>query len=219
MNRLVLASGNPGKLREFSALLAPLGLEVCSQAELGVAPCAEPYASFVVNALEKARHASRQTGWPALADDSGICVDVLAGAPGVYSARYSERAGGPAGDDANNQLLVRQLAAHKNRGASYYCVLVLVRAADDPQPLIADGSWSGEVILEPRGNGGFGYDPYFLLPELGKTAAELPADLKNAISHRAQALRVLVAKLKAAKLALALASASACPSVRPSDLR
>lgn len=200
MDRLVLASGNSGKLREFRALLAPLGLDVCSQAELGIEPCAEPHVTFVENALEKARHASRKSGLPALADDSGICVNALAGAPGVYSARYSERAGGAAGDDANNRLLVAQLASEADRSAIYYCVQVLVRSADDPQPLIADGIWAGEVILEPRGQGGFGYDPHFLLPALALTAAELPADHKNAISHRAQALRALVGKLQAVRV-------------------
>lgn len=207
MSRLVLASGNAGKLREFGALLAPLGLEVCSQAELGIEPCPEPHATFVENALEKARHASRRSGLPALADDSGICVNALAGAPGVYSARYSERAGGPAGDEANNRLLVSRLASQPDRSASYYCVLVLVRSADDPQPLIADGLWAGEVILEPRGSGGFGYDAYFYLPDLGLTAAELPAARKNAISHRGQALRALVGKLRSAPLEAAASRA------------
>ena len=190
---LVLASNNKGKLVEFSRLLAPLGFDVKPQGELDIPEADEPYASFVENALAKARHASRLSGRPALADDSGICVPALGGAPGVYSARY---AGEPKSDAANNDKLVSDLAAHSDKSAYYYCVLVFVRHADDPQPVIADGRWNGEVIAEPRGQGGFGYDPHFLLPALGKTAAELAADEKNLLSHRGQALRALIEKLK-----------------------
>ncbi|CAG9165239.1 dITP/XTP pyrophosphatase [Cupriavidus laharis] len=197
MQRLVLASNNPGKLREFGALLAPLGFDVVPQGELGVPEAEEPYATFVENALAKARHASLLAGMPALADDSGICVQALDGAPGVYSARYAQMAGQAKSDNANNAHLISQLAGKLNRRAHYYCVLVFVRHAADPCPIIAEGVWHGEVVDAPRGAGGFGYDPHFLLPQLGKTAAELPAEEKNAISHRALALRALTARLQA----------------------
>ncbi|PVY75546.1 XTP/dITP diphosphohydrolase [Cupriavidus alkaliphilus] len=197
MQRLVLASNNPGKLREFGALLAPLGFDVVTQGELGIPEAEEPFATFVENALTKARHASRLAGLPALADDSGICVQALGGAPGVYSARYAQMAGQAKSDTANNAYLVSQLAGKLNRHAYYYCVLVFVRHADDPCPIIAEGVWHGEVVDAPRGAGGFGYDPHFLLPALGKTAAELPPEEKNRVSHRAQALRALVARLQA----------------------
>ncbi|WER44962.1 RdgB/HAM1 family non-canonical purine NTP pyrophosphatase [Cupriavidus sp. WKF15] len=196
MQRLVLASNNPGKLREFGALLAPLGFDVVSQGELGVPEAEEPFGTFVENALAKARHASRLAGMPALADDSGICVQALDGAPGVYSARYAQMAGRANSDAANNAHLISQLAGKLNRRAHYYCVLVFVRHAADPCPIIAEGVWHGEVVDAPRGAGGFGYDAHFLLPELGKTAAELPAEEKNAVSHRALALRSLAARLQ-----------------------
>ncbi|CAG2143639.1 RdgB/HAM1 family non-canonical purine NTP pyrophosphatase [Cupriavidus numazuensis] len=196
MQRLVLASNNPGKLREFGALLAPLGFDVVPQGELGVPEAEEPFATFVENALAKARHASLLAGMPALADDSGICVQALDGAPGVYSARYAQMAGKPKSDQANNLHLISQLAGKLNRHAHYYCVLVFVRHAADPCPIIAEGVWHGEVVDAPRGAGGFGYDPHFMLPDLGKTAAELPAEEKNAVSHRALALRSLVARLQ-----------------------
>ena len=193
--RVVLASGNPGKLREFSALFAPLGIELVPQGELGVSDAEEPHATFVENALAKARHASAHTGLPALADDSGLCVAALGGAPGVYSARYAQRHGGEKSDAANNALLVRQLAGQPDRRAWYVALLVLVRAADDPQPLIGEGIWHGEIVDAPRGPHGFGYDPHFLLPDLGATAAELPPAEKNRVSHRARALRQLLEKL------------------------
>jgi XTP/dITP diphosphohydrolase len=198
-DRVVLASGNAGKLREFSALFAPLGIQLIPQSELGVPDADEPHVTFVENALEKARHASRLTGLPALADDSGLCVDALAGAPGVYSARYASRAGGEKSDAANNALLVRNLAAQANRAASYVALLVLVHGADDPCPLIGEGTWHGEIVDVPRGDNGFGYDPYFYLPDLGKTAAELAPEQKNSVSHRAQALRQLLEKLQGHK--------------------
>jgi XTP/dITP diphosphohydrolase len=193
VKRLVLASNNPGKIREFRALFAPLGLEVVPQGELGIAETEEPHATFVENALAKARHASRHTGLPALADDSGICVAALGGEPGVHSARF---AGDPRSDQRNNEKLVSSLKDQADRRAHYYCVVVLVRHADDPEPLIAEGRWHGEVIDVPRGAGGFGYDPHFLLPDLGRTAAELSPDEKHAASHRGKALRRLIALLR-----------------------
>ncbi|MCW5298582.1 RdgB/HAM1 family non-canonical purine NTP pyrophosphatase [Herbaspirillum lusitanum] len=191
--KIVLASNNPGKLREFGALLGEIGLDVRPQGEFDVPEAEEPFATFVENALAKARHASRLTGLPALADDSGVCVNALGGAPGVWSARY---AGEPKSDAANNAKLIADLAGHDDKSAYYYCVLVYVRHADDPQPVIADGSWHGEIVEEARGAGGFGYDPYFWLPALNRTAAELSAAEKNAHSHRGQALRALVEKLR-----------------------
>ncbi|KZE32898.1 RdgB/HAM1 family non-canonical purine NTP pyrophosphatase [Crenobacter luteus] len=193
-DRIVLASNNAGKLKEFSALFAPLGIAVIPQGELGVPECPEPHHTFLENALEKARHASRVTGLPALADDSGICVDALGGAPGVYSARF---AGEPKSDARNNALLVEKLQGEANRRAWYTCVLVLVRHPDDPHPIVADGVWVGQVQDSPAGEGGFGYDPYFFLPEHGRTAAELDPAEKNRISHRGQALAALIARLKA----------------------
>jgi XTP/dITP diphosphohydrolase len=190
---LVLASNNPGKLREFDALLAPLGISVHAQAAFNVSEADEPHCTFLENALEKARHAARATGLPALADDSGICVNALGGAPGVHSARF---AGVPKSDLRNNAMLVEALSAHNDHSAYYYCVLVLVRHAEDPQPLLAEGFWHGEVIATPGGDGGFGYDAHFWLPALGKTVAQLSAAEKNVLSHRAQALRVLIERLR-----------------------
>lgn len=194
MKKIVLASNNSGKLREFQALLAPLGWTVVPQVELGVSEADEPHCTFIENALAKARHASKQTGLPALADDSGICVRALGGAPGVHSARF---AGEPKSDEANNRLLIERLAGVADRRAHYVCVLVMVRAADDPQPLVAEGEWHGEIIDTARGEGGFGYDPYFLIPQMEQTAAELSAALKNTLSHRGAACRHLIERLKA----------------------
>lgn len=194
--RLVLASGNAGKLREFGALLAPLGLTLVSQAELGVSEADEPHCTFLENALAKARHASAATGLPALADDSGICVAALKGEPGVHSARY---AGEPRSDERNNQRLLADLAGVTDmaaRHAWYYCVLVLVRHAADPQPLVAEGSWHGQVLFAPRGSGGFGYDPLFYLPAGGCSAAELDPAEKNRVSHRGLAMQRLLARLR-----------------------
>lgn len=193
MKKLVLASNNPGKLKEFGELLTPLGMEVIPQSRLNVPEADEPHLSFVENALAKARHAARHTKLPALADDSGICVAALGGEPGVHSARF---AGEPKSDQRNNLRLLELLCGSPDRRAHYYCVVVLVRHTDDPEPLIADGRWHGEVIDAARGHGGFGYDPHFLVPTLGKTAAELPPQEKNAISHRGQALRRLLALLR-----------------------
>ncbi len=176
------------KLRDFQAMFDVFDLSIGSQSTFGVSACDEPFNTFVENCLQKARHASRETGLPAMADDSGLCVDALGGAPGVFSARF---AGEPSDDEKNNALLVQKLQGEVNRRAHYTCVLVAVRSADDPEPLIAEGTWQGEIRDEPAGNGGFGYDPYFYLPAFGKTAAELTADEKNAVSHRGAALRVM----------------------------
>jgi XTP/dITP diphosphohydrolase len=191
--RLILASNNKGKLKEFNELLSTVGFSVHAQGEYDVPEADEPFHTFVENALQKARHASRLTGLPALADDSGVCVNALGGAPGVLSARF---AGEPKSDARNNEKMIAELAKHEDKSAYYYCVLVFVRHADDPQPVIADGRWNGVMIDTPRGDGGFGYDPYFFIPSLGKCAAELAPEEKNALSHRGQALRVLVEKLK-----------------------
>ena len=190
---LILASNNAGKLKEFSALLAPINFDLHAQSEFNVPEADEPHVTFVENAITKARHAARLTGKPALADDSGVCVNALGGAPGVYSARY---AGEPKSDQHNSEKLIADLAVHEDKSAYYYCVLVFVRHADDPQPVIADGRWDGEIIATPRGQGGFGYDPYFFIPELQKTAAELTSEEKNRLSHRGQALRALIEKLQ-----------------------
>jgi XTP/dITP diphosphohydrolase len=193
MRRLVLASDNAGKLREFGALLAPLGTEVIAQGALGIRSAEEPHATFVENALAKARHAAAASGLPALADDSGLCCLALGGEPGVRSARF---AGETATDADNNDELLRRLAGAADRRAHYTCVLVAVRSAHDPEPLIADARWYGEVINAPRGANGFGYDPLFWLPDLGKTAAELAPEHKNRVSHRALALGELARELK-----------------------
>ena len=193
MKRIVLASNNAGKVREIHDLLAPLDLDVIPQGALRIPEADEPHHTFVENALAKARHAAQASGLPALADDSGICAVALDGEPGVHSAYY---AGHPRSDDANNRKLVAALTGTGERRAHYYCVMVLVRRPDDPEPLIAEGRWHGEVIDTPRGSGGFGYDPYFLLPALGRTAAELAPAEKNAISHRGKALRRLLALLR-----------------------
>jgi XTP/dITP diphosphohydrolase len=193
MQRLVIASNNSGKLREIRHLLEPLGIEVLPQSAFDFPEAEEPYCTFVENALAKARHASKNTGLPALADDSGICVNILGGKPGILSARY---AGEPKSDERNNQKLVEALRNQSDRRAYYYCVMVLLRHPEDPQPIIADGSWHGEILLNPRGGGGFGYDPYFFLADLGKTAAELPMEQKNRISHRGKALAQLVERIR-----------------------
>ncbi|WP_153111214.1 RdgB/HAM1 family non-canonical purine NTP pyrophosphatase [Propionivibrio limicola] len=191
--KLVVASNNPGKLREFSEMLGPLGWEPVPQKELGVSECEEPHCTFVENALAKARHAAAVTGLPALADDSGLCVHALGGAPGVYSARY---AGEPKSDERNNEKLMSDLEGQSDRRAHYVCALVFVRHANDPQPIIAEGEWHGEIVDAPRGQGGFGYDPYFLVPDLDVTAAELDAAEKNRRSHRGKALAILIERLK-----------------------
>ncbi|MCQ4164730.1 RdgB/HAM1 family non-canonical purine NTP pyrophosphatase [Tahibacter harae] len=199
MSRVVLASGNRGKLAELRELLGGLGLELVAQGELGVDDAEETGLSFVENALLKARHAARVTGLPAIADDSGICVDALGGAPGLYSARYAGRHGD---DAANNALLLQKLQglAPQQRGAHFHSTLVLLRHAGDPAPLIADGRWPGRILEAPRGSGGFGYDPLFLPHDFDCAAAELPAAVKNRASHRGLAMAQLLALLRAAPL-------------------
>lgn len=194
MQKIVLATGNAGKLKELRALLADQPFEIVSQKDLGVSDADETGLSFVENAILKARHASRMTGLPALADDSGLCVDVLGGAPGIYSARYA----GPGASDAdNNRKLLATLLPWRAQApltARFVCVLVLVRHADDPLPLICQGEWAGEILTEPRGEQGFGYDPLFFVPSDNMSSAELPRERKNALSHRGQALQQLKAK-------------------------
>ena len=193
MQKLVLASNNAGKVREFQALLGPLEFEVIPQGNLGIASAEEPHHTFVENALAKARHASAASGMPALADDSGICAHALNGAPGVYSARY---AGEACDDAANNRKLIKALSGKSDRGAHYVCALVLVQNTNDPEPLIVQTRWYGQILDQAIGENGFGYDPYFFLPELGQTAAQLDPAQKNLISHRGQALRELITQLK-----------------------
>ncbi len=201
MKKIVIASNNVGKLNEIGAILTPLDIEIIAQSMLGVPEADEPHFTFIENALAKARHASKHSGLPALADDSGICVDALSGVPGVHSARF---AGGPpaggrdAQDERNNRKLLELLANESNRKAHYYCVIVLTRHADDPQPMICEAEWHGEIVRAPRGSGGFGYDPLFLIPDLRSTAAELAPENKNRISHRGQALAQLAVRLRPA---------------------
>jgi XTP/dITP diphosphohydrolase len=192
MKKLVLGSNNAKKMKELNALLAPLGFEVIPQGQLGIPEAEEPHCTFVENALAKARHASQLSGLPALADDSGLCVEALGGAPGVYSARY---AGEPKSDARNNAKLLADLAGQSDRRAHFACVLVLVRAADDPQPIIAEGEWHGEILTAQRGADGFGYDPLFYVPTHCQTAAELDGAIKNRLSHRGQAMQKLIARL------------------------
>ena len=197
MKKLVIASGNAGKLREIQAILSPLGCEVLNQVELGIVDAEEPHLTFIENALAKARHVAQFAGLPALADDSGVCAVALGGEPGVHSARYAGNSSGREERDArNNDKLVAALAGSYDRRAYYYCAMVLVRHAADPQPLIGEGYWWGEIKDEARGRNGFGYDPHFFLPALGKTAAELDSEHKNRLSHRGRALRQLVEKLR-----------------------
>ncbi len=192
--RWVIATGNPGKLIELRALLEPLGLSLVAQSDLGIVSPPETGATFLENALIKARHAAQQTGLPAIADDSGLVVDALGGAPGIYSARYA----GPSSQDSDNvrKLLddMRDVRAGE-RGAHFHCVIVALRSAQDPAPAIAQGRWAGRIALEPTGVAGFGYDPVFIDPKLGKTAAELSREEKNRVSHRGRALATLAAEL------------------------
>lgn len=192
MKKLVLASNNAKKMKELNALLAPLGFTVIPQGELGIPEAEEPHVTFVENALAKARHAAAHSGLPALADDSGLCVRALGGAPGVISARY---AGEPKSDARNNEKLLADLADQTDRRAHFVSCLVLCRSADDPQPIIAEGEWHGEIVDQYRGDGGFGYDPLFFVPEFGQTAAELDADTKNRVSHRGRAMQKLIERL------------------------
>ena len=199
MKRLVVASGNPGKLAEIGALLAPLSIEAVPQSGLGIAEAEEPHGTFLENALAKARHASRASGLPALADDSGLCVDALGGEPGVHSAYYAGREGTREERDARNNAKLLH-ALNGGRAAHYVCVLVLLRHASDPRPVVAEGLWHGEIARAPRGANGFGYDPLFSVPALGRTAAELAPAEKNRVSHRGQALAKLLAFFKHANL-------------------
>jgi XTP/dITP diphosphohydrolase len=194
MKKLVLASNNAKKMKELNALLAPLGFEIIPQGQLGIPEAEEPHCTFVENALAKARHAAEHSGLPALADDSGLCVAALGGAPGVYSARY---AGEPKSDARNNEKLLADLAGQSDRRAHFACVLVLVRSAKDPQPIIAEGEWHGEILPAARGDAGFGYDPLFYIREIDQTAAEMDAAEKNRRSHRGQALSHLLERLQA----------------------
>ena len=193
MQKIVLASNNAKKLKELSALLTPLGIQLIPQGELGVPEAEEPHHTFLENALAKARHAAQLTGLPALADDSGLCVKALGGAPGVQSARY---AGEPKSDARNNEKLLAALTGVADRRAHFVSLLVLVRHGDDPQPLVAEGEWHGEIIDQYRGEGGFGYDPLFYVPAEKATAAELSAEVKNCLSHRGQAMARLLERLK-----------------------
>ena len=198
MKRIVIASNNPGKLRELAALLRPLGIEAIPQSQFNVSEAEEPHATFLENALAKARHASLATGLPALADDSGLCVPALGGAPGVESAHYAGREASREERDArNNAKLLESMRYIDERAACYYCVLVLVRSPTDATPLVADGSWWGEIMSYSRGEGGFGYDPYFRTDQRGLSAAEMPEAEKNRLSHRGKALAALAAKLAA----------------------
>lgn len=198
-NKLVIASGNKNKIREIAHVLSPLNIEIVSQSEFNVPECPEPYETFVENALAKARHASQHTGLPALADDSGLCVNALQGAPGVISARYAGPQ--PSGslltqDERNNDKLLTVMSRESDRRAYFYSVLVLVRSPNDPQPIIADGVWLGEILREFRGSEGFGYDPLFMDLETRKTVAELPLEMKSKMSHRGQALVKLLQALE-----------------------
>jgi XTP/dITP diphosphohydrolase len=196
LTSIVLASGNAGKIKEFAALFQPLGISLIPQASLSISDAPEPHPTFIENALTKARHASALSGLPSIADDSGLCVRALGGAPGILSARYAQTAEGTRSDLANNQKLVRELANITDRKAWYVAVLVFLTHAEDPQPLIAEASWYGEIILAPRGSHGFGYDPYFFIPEHGCTVAQLEPALKNRISHRGQAMQLLFSKMR-----------------------
>jgi XTP/dITP diphosphohydrolase len=188
--KIVMATGNPGKIREIARLLEGLGVEIVAQSDLGVADADETGTTFAENSLIKAQHAAEATGLPAIADDSGLSVDALGGAPGVYSARYA----GDAGDEANNDKLLAALEGIEDRGAAFHCVATFV--APGEEPLIASGEWRGEILQARRGDGGFGYDPLFFVPECGCSSAELPAGEKNRRSHRGQALRKLVELLQ-----------------------
>lgn len=194
--RLVLASNNAKKLVELQALFAPLGLELVTQGNLGIPEAEEPHVTFVENALAKARHAAAQAQAAAIADDSGLCVDALQGAPGVLSARYATLFDQPKSDDDNNRVLLEQMRLHADRRARFVSALVAVRSADDPEPLIAFGRWDGTLLSAPQGQGGFGYDPLLFIPALGVSVAELSAAQKNEHSHRAIASRQMLALMR-----------------------
>lgn len=196
MKTIVLASNNAKKLAELQALFAPLGVELVTQGSLGIPEAEEPFDSFVENALTKARHAARLSGLPALADDSGLAVEALGGAPGVLSARYATLFGRPKSDAENNAVLLEKLAGVEQRAARFVCALVAVRLAQDPEPLIAMGRWQGQVLSAVSGEGGFGYDPLLFIPSLGRSVAQLSAAEKNALSHRALAAADLATQMR-----------------------
>ncbi len=196
--QLVLASNNAKKLVELQALFAPLGFSMVTQGSLGISETEEPYVTFIENALTKARHAAQHSGNAAIADDSGLCVDALGGAPGVLSARYATLFGRPKSDDENNRVLLEKMAGHTDRRGRFVSALVAVRSADDPEPLIAFGRWEGEVLSELRGESGFGYDPLLFIPALGRSVAELSPAAKNEHSHRAIASRQMLALMREA---------------------
>ena len=197
MKKIVLASNNAGKLRELHDMLAPLGLELVRQGELGIPEAEEPYRTFVENALAKARHAARLSGLPALADDAGLCVDAFGGLPGVDTAYYATQFGYAKGDDNNVRALLEQMQGITNRRAAMVSTLVAVRSPDDPEPLIAVGRVIGEIAPEPIGRNGFGFDPVMFIPEFGQTFAQLPLEVKNANSHRGRAARAMVELMRA----------------------
>ncbi len=190
--KIVLASNNQGKLAELHAMLAPLGMELIAQGELGISEAAEPFHTFVENALAKARHAATHSGLPALADDAGLCVDAFGGLPGVDTAYYATQFGYAKGDDNNVRALLEQMREQTNRRAALVSTLVAVRSAQDPEPLIAVGRVSGEISREPMGSNGFGFDPVMYIPRFGMTFAQLPVEVKNANSHRGRAARAMV---------------------------
>jgi XTP/dITP diphosphohydrolase len=194
--KIVLASNNPGKLAELQAMLAPLGVQLLRQAELGISEAEEPFRTFVENALAKARHASRLSGLPALADDAGLCVEAFGGLPGVDTAFYATQFGYAKGDDNNVRALLEQMASITDRRAALVSTLVAVRSAQDPEPLIACGRVAGEIAREPVGSNGFGFDPVMFIPEFGQTFAQLPVDVKNANSHRGRATRQMMALMR-----------------------
>ena len=194
--KIVLASNNAGKLAELQTLLAPLGMQLVRQGELNIGEAPEPYRTFVENALTKARHAARESGLPAIADDAGLCVDAFGGLPGVDTAYYATQFGYDKGDANNVRALLEQMAGIDNRRAAMVSTLVALRSADDPEPLIAVGRVVGEITREPRGSGGFGFDPVMFIPEQGQTFAEMPAALKNTLSHRGRAVRAMAALLR-----------------------
>jgi XTP/dITP diphosphohydrolase len=194
--KLVLASNNRHKLVELQQLLQPLDLALVAQGELGIAEAEEPHPTFIENALAKARHAAQASGLAAIADDSGLCVDALDGAPGVLSARYATLFGQAQGDENNNQVLLQRLLGHSQRSARFVSAVVAVRRADDPEPLVALGRWEGEILTALQGQGGFGYDPLVFIPSLGRSVAELPAEQKNAHSHRARAMQQMLALMR-----------------------
>lgn len=196
MKKILLASNNPGKLAELRAMLAPLGLELVAQGELGIPEAEEPFDTFLENALAKARHAAQRSGLPAIADDAGLCVDAFGGEPGVHTAYYATRFGYPKGDDANVRALLEQMRGVEQRRAALVSTLVALRTPQDPEPLVAVGRAVGEIAREPVGDQGFGFDPVMYIPALGRTFAQLPVEVKNAHSHRGQAARALVALIR-----------------------